>query len=146
MPLSVTERRAAVRQFVAEQHGRPEDKRLDGPQVRKKTPEAILMSPYNDDAALRRQAALTRVRQRAKELCQNCTCSDDARGESSPSSRSSSYQRCRPAAARVRGASSLGGCLGAAAQTGDASNARSSAKQAARSRSLGCVTFKPGGR
>ena len=64
MPLSVTERRAAVRQFVAEQHGRPEDKRLDGPQVRKKTPEAILMSPYNDDAALRRQAALTRVRQR----------------------------------------------------------------------------------
>ena len=26
--------------------------------------QAILMSPYNDDAALRRQAALTRVRQR----------------------------------------------------------------------------------
>lgn len=45
MPLSVTERRAAVRQFVAEQHGRPEDKRLDGPQVRKKTPEAGKSSP-----------------------------------------------------------------------------------------------------
>jgi hypothetical protein len=40
MPLSVTQRRAAVRQFVAEQHGRPEDKRLEGPQVRKKAPEA----------------------------------------------------------------------------------------------------------
>ena len=40
MPLSVTQRRAAVRQLVAEQHGRPDDKRLEGPQVRKKAPEA----------------------------------------------------------------------------------------------------------
>lgn len=67
MPLSVTQRRAAVRQFVAEQHGRPEDKRLEGPQVRKKAPEAILMSPYNDEATLKRQAALSRVRQRRAE-------------------------------------------------------------------------------
>ena len=40
MPLSVTERRAAVRQFVAERRGRPEDKRLEGPQIRATPPEA----------------------------------------------------------------------------------------------------------
>eukprot|EP00435_Cladocopium_sp_Y103_P048613 s2555_g14.t1 len=67
MPLSVSQRRAATRQFVAEQHGRPNDKRLEGPQVRKKAPEAILMSPYNDEATLKRQAALSRVRQRRAE-------------------------------------------------------------------------------
>jgi len=84
MPLSVTERRAAVRQFVAEQHGRPEDKRLDGPQVRKKTPEAILMSPYNDDAALRRQAALTRVRQRRAQRVLGTEPSDPVEEASDP--------------------------------------------------------------
>eukprot|EP00438_Fugacium_kawagutii_P033406 Skav204333 [mRNA] locus=scaffold55:86545:87187:+ [translate_table: standard] len=67
MPLSVSQRRAAVRQFVAEQHGRPNDKRLDGPQVPKKAPEAILLLPYNDEAAAKRSAALLRVRQRRAE-------------------------------------------------------------------------------
>ena len=71
MPLSVSSRRKAVRQFVAERHGRPEDKRLDvdGPKFRwpEKAPEAILDSARGEEVAGRRQQALARVRQRRAE-------------------------------------------------------------------------------
>ncbi|CAJ1417582.1 unnamed protein product [Effrenium voratum] len=71
MPLSVTERRAAVRQFVAERRGRPEDKRLEGPQIRATPPEVVL-SRSGEEVAGRRQAALQRVRQRRAERAMEC--------------------------------------------------------------------------
>ncbi|CAK9082140.1 unnamed protein product [Durusdinium trenchii] len=66
MPLSVSDRRTAVRQFVADRHGRPEDKRLDGVRSRStpsKAPEIL----RGEEVAERRQAALARVRQRRAE-------------------------------------------------------------------------------
>jgi len=86
MPLSVSQRRAAVRQFVADKHGRPDDRRLDGPQKRPDPVQRLVPAP-DAQVAERRQAAVARVRQRRAERALEGLASKDRHGDASETKR-----------------------------------------------------------
>ncbi|CAE7534627.1 unnamed protein product [Symbiodinium necroappetens] len=83
MPLSVSQRRAAVRQFVADKHGRPDDRRLDGPQLKRVDPGQRLVPAPDAQVAERRQAAVARVRQRRAERALESLASQDRHADAS---------------------------------------------------------------